>query len=180
VIFTQTKLAGAYLVDAERRIDPRGFFARIWCREEFSAHGLDPNLVQCSISFNEVRGTLRGMHYQQKPHEEVKLVRCTTGEIYDVIVDLRANSPTRYQWTATILSAENRRSLYIPQGFAHGFQTLTDKVEVFYQMSEFYHPDSARGLPWNDPVIGIDWPIDNVIISDRDAAFAPLRELEQG
>ena len=156
MIFTETRLAGAYLIEPERIEDERGFFARTWCRDEFERHGLNPRLVQCNVSYNARRGTLRGMHYQAKPHEEAKLVRCTRGAIYDVIVDLRPDSPTYRQWVAAELTAENRRMLYIPEGFAHGFQTLADETEVFYQMSELFHPESARGVrmttrPWGSP-----------------------------
>ena len=144
--FIETKLAGAYIIELDLIKDTRGFFARSWCQEEFAKHGLNPNLVQCNISFNHQKGTLRGMHYQIKPHEEAKLVRCTQGKIYDVIIDLRTNSTTYKQWFGVELSAANRKMLYIPEGFAHGFQTLEDHSEVFYQMSNFYHPESARGI----------------------------------
>ena len=155
--------------------DERGSFARSFCQGEFRAHGLDPVIAQCNISFNKRRGVLRGLHYQVKPHEEVKLVRCTRGAIWDVIVDLREGAPTRYRWFATELTADNRRALYIPRGFAHGFQTLADNSEVFYQMSEFYHPESARGVRWNDPVIGIAWPLADPVVSPRDRSY-PLLE----
>src|SRR5215475_1636296 len=146
MIFIETRLNGAFIIEPERLEDERGFFARTFCRREFESHGLNANLIQCSISFNEKKGTLRGMHYQAKPYEEVKLVRCTMGAVYDVIVDLRADSPTFKQWLMTELTADDRRMLYIPQGLAHGFQTLTRRTELFYQMSEFYHPDCARGV----------------------------------
>lgn len=173
--FMPTPIAGAFIVELELLEDERGCFARSFCRDEFVAHGLDPAVVQCNISFNHRRGTLRGLHYQVKPHEEAKLVRCTQGAIWDVIVDLRENSPTRYRWFAAELAAENRRALYIPHGLAHGFQTLTDNSEVFYQMSEFYHPESACGVRWDDPVIGITWPVDNPVLSPRDKSY-PLLE----
>ena len=166
--FTETKLRGAFIIDIEPREDERGFFARSWCEDEFIQHGLNPKLVQCNISFNKKRGTLRGMHYQVAPFAEAKLVRCTMGSIYDVIIDLRAISATYKQWFSIELSAENRRSLYIPEDFAHGFQTLTDNAEVFYQMSEFYHPECARGVRWNDPMFNIEWPQKVPIISDID------------
>ncbi len=156
------------MVTPEPRRDERGFFARTWCREEFAAHGLNPNLVQCSISFNAKRGTLRGMHYQAMPHQEAKLVRCTRGAIYDVVLDLRPGSPTFGQWHAAELTADNRQMVYIPEGVAHGLQTLSDDTEVFYQISEFYHPESSRGVRWNDPAFGITWPISEPILSERD------------
>jgi dTDP-4-dehydrorhamnose 3,5-epimerase len=171
--FTETQLAGAYIIDPERIEDERGFFARTWDRHEFEAHGLNTNLAQCNISYNTRRGTLRGMHYQAAPHEETKLVRCTSGAIYDVIVDLRPASPTLRQWLAVELSAANRRMLYIPEGFAHGFQTLADHSEVFYQMAAFYAPGYARGVRWNDPAFGIVWPqAERRIIAERDAGYA--------
>lgn len=169
--FTETPLAGAYLIDLERREDERGFFARSWCADEFKQHGLNPRLVQCNLSFNKKRGTLRGMHYQAEPYPEAKLVRCTMGAIYDVIIDLRPASPTFKQWFGVELTAENRRALYIPIGCAHGFQTLVDHSEVFYQMSEFFHPECARGVRWNDPCFGIIWPIDPPILSQRDQSY---------
>jgi len=169
--FTPTGLDGAFLVEIEPHCDMRGFFARTWCEREFQQHGLEPRLVQCSMSYNARRGTLRGMHYQVKPFEETKLVRCTAGEIYDVIVDLRAGSPTFGRHLGVQLSASNRRALYIPRGFAHGFQTLTDDCDVFYQMSEFFAPESARGFRWDDPSFGIEWPIAEPIVLDRDNAY---------
>ena len=169
--FTETKLKGAFVIELEPIEDDRGFFARSWCQKEFAEHGLNPNLVQCNISFNRQRGTLRGMHYQAKPNEEAKLVRCTKGAIYDVIIDIRPESPTFKQWVAVELTAENRKMLYIPEGMAHGFQTLVDDTEVFYQMSEFYHPESARGIRWDDPMFRIDWVFDNSIISPKDRNY---------
>src|SRR5438128_11338283 len=139
VIFIEIQLQGAYIIEPEKLEDERGFFARSWCEREFAAHNLNPRTAQCNISFNRKTGTLRGMHYQTAPHAEAKLVRCTRGAIYDVIIDLRPNSPTFKQWVAVELTAKNRRMLSIPEGFAHGFQTLMDNTEVFYQMSEFYH-----------------------------------------
>ena len=171
VIFTEARLKGAFLIEPERLEDERGFFARTWCQQEFAEHNLNPNLVQCSISFNKTKGTLRGMHFQDPPFEETKLVRCTMGEIYDVIVDLRRDSATFKEWFATQLSAANRMMLYIPPGFAHGFQTLQDDSEVFYQMSEFYSPQHARGLRWDDPAFSIDWPNARRTISERDQSF---------
>lgn len=169
--FSPTALAGACIIDIEPVSDERGFFARSWCREEFSRHDLNPDLAQCSISFNKKRGTLRGLHYQAKPHEETKVVRCTRGAIYDVIVDLRPQSPTFRKWFAVELSADNRRMLYVPAGLAHGFQSLTDDTEVFYQISTPYHPESARGVRWDDPAFGIEWPVAERIISDGDRRY---------
>jgi dTDP-4-dehydrorhamnose 3,5-epimerase len=168
VKFAETPLAGAFVVEIEPLKDERGLFARSFCRKEFEAHGLDPAVAQCNVSHNVRRGTLRGLHYQAPPHEEAKLVRCTRGAIWDVIVDLREASKTRLQWFAAELSADNHRALYVPRGFAHGFQTLADDSEVFYQMSEFYRPDGARGIRWNDPSIGIRWPLAEPILSARD------------
>jgi len=171
VKFSPTALVGAYVIDIEPVADERGFFVRSWCREEFARRGLNPDLAQCSISFNKKRGTLRGMHYQAKPHEETKVVRCTRGAIYDVIVDLRPESSTFRKWIAVELSADNRRMLYIPAGLAHGFQSLTDDTEVFYQISAPYHPESARGARWNDPAFGIEWPVAERVISDKDRQY---------
>jgi dTDP-4-dehydrorhamnose 3,5-epimerase len=171
VIFIETKLNGAFIIEPERVEDERGFFARSWCEREAAAHGLYPKWVQCNISFNRKKATLRGMHYQSAPREEAKLVRCTMGAIYDVIIDLRPNSSTLRQWVGVELSAQNRRMLYIPEGFAHGFITLDDNAEIFYQMSEFYAPAHARGVRWNDPSFGIEWPIEVRVISDRDRNY---------
>jgi dTDP-4-dehydrorhamnose 3,5-epimerase len=171
MLFIETQLKGAYIIDPERIEDERGFFARTWDRHEFEARGLNSSLVQCNISYNARRGTLRGMHYQIAPHAETKLVRCTNGAIYDVIIDLRLGSPTLRQWLAVELSAHNRRMLYIPEGCAHGFQTLADHSEVFYQMAEFYAPDYARGVRWNDPAFGIVWPEAPQVIAARDQAY---------
>jgi dTDP-4-dehydrorhamnose 3,5-epimerase len=171
MIFRETKLKGAYIVDIERREDDRGFFARTWCRREFEVHGLNPRLAQCSISFNAKKGTLRGMHYQVKPFEEAKLVRCTRGSLCDVVVDLRRDFPTFKGHLSVTLTSDNRTMLYVPEGFAHGFLTLEDNTEVHYQISEFHAPDHARGFRWNDPVFGIAWPSDVMIISDRDRNY---------
>jgi len=167
--FVETELKSAFVIEPERRDDERGFFARVFCEREFAAHGLETCFVQCSISFNGRKGSLRGMHYQAPPHEETKLVRCTMGAIYDVIVDLRTASPTFRHWIGVELSAENRRTLYVPKGFAHGFQTLQDNSEVFYQISQFYAPQLARTEPWNDPGLGIRWPLVPSVMSQRDA-----------
>jgi len=171
MIFTETKLKGAYIIDLERFIDERGFFARSWCQREFEEHCLNPRLVQCNISFNISKGTLRGMHYQVSPCEEAKLVRCTMGAIFDVIVDLRPESPTFKHSFADIITAENRRMLYIPEGFAHGFLTLQADTEVHYQMSGFYSPDHARGVRWDDPAFGIQWPGEVLVVSGRDRSY---------
>jgi len=169
MIFTETKLKGAFIIDIERRPDARGFFARTWCKEEFEARGLSTNLVQANMAFSARAGTLRGLHYQVKPHEEVKLVRCTSGAVYDVIVDLRPESPTYLQWLSVELTADNRTMIYVPKNFLHGYQTLTDNVEVSYQVSQAYAPESERGVRWNDPTMGIEWPrIDVRIISEKD------------
>ncbi len=171
MIFHETKLRGAFIIEPQKLPDERGFFARTWCRKEFGQHGLNPRLVQCNISFNYKRGTLRGMHYQLAPFEEAKLVRCTKGAIHDVIVDLRPASTTFGRHINVLLNAENRTMLYVPEGFAHGFLTLEDNTEVFYQMSEAYAPDHARGFRWNDPKFGIEWPSDVNVISDRDRNY---------
>jgi len=171
MIFTETDLKGAFVVDIEKHQDERGFFARSWCRREFEAHGLNPKLAQCNISFNPHKRTLRGMHYQAKPFEEAKLVRCTRGSLHDVIVDLRSDSPSYKKSLGVVLTAENRRMLYVPQGFAHGFLTLENDTEVFYQISEFYMPESQRGFRWNDPAIAITWPAEVEFISDRDRNY---------
>ena len=172
--FVATPLAGAFVLESTPLQDERGFFARTFCREEFSKRGLNPDVSQCNTSFNRHRGTLRGLHFQAAPHAEAKVVRCTQGSIWDVIVDLRAESGTFRNWFGIDLSSESRNALYIPEGCAHGFQTLTDHAEVLYMMSESYHPESARGVLWNDPVLGIDWPVANPTISERDRSFPLL------
>ena len=174
--FTPTPLAGAFVVELDRREDDRGFFARSFCQEEFAAHGLSPVVAQCNVSYNARRGTLRGMHYQAEPHAEAKLVRCTQGAIWDVIVDLRRGSPTFRRWYGVELSADNRRALYAPEGMAHGFQSLTDDAEVLYLMSRPYQAEAARGVRWDDPAFGIRWPIAEPHLSPRDRDFAPFRE----
>lgn len=171
MIFTETKLAGAYVIAPERQADERGFFARTFCSDAFAERGLATDFPQCNVSFNPAGGTLRGMHYQEPPHGEAKLLRCTMGVIHDVILDLRPDSPTFKQWVAAELSAENRRMLYIPEGFAHGFLTLSEATEVFYQISRRYSPSSARGVRYDDPAFGIDWPGEVVVISDRDRNY---------
>lgn len=169
--FIETKLKGAYIIEPERLEDERGFFARTFCQKEFEAQGLNPKLVQCSISYNKHRGTLRGMHYQVAPMAESKLVRCTKGAIYDVIIDMNPQSPTYCQWIAVELNNENRNMIYIPEGFAHGFQTLENDTEVFYQMSEFYAPEYAKGVRWDDPAFEIKWLISNPILSEKDISY---------
>lgn len=168
MLFKETKLKGAFIIELERFEDQRGFFALSWSDKKFAEQGLESRLVECNVSFNKKKGTLRGMHYQQAPHGQVKLVRCTMGAIYDVIVDLRPASPTFKQWMSIELTAKNRLTLYVPKDFAHGFQTLEDDSEVFYQMSSPYVPGSGRGVRWNDPAFGIKWPEDERIIIERD------------
>lgn len=172
---TNLPLGGAHLVELEPVADERGFFARTWCAEEFRSYGLMSSLAQCSISFNKRRGTLRGLHYQAEPYAEAKLVRCTAGAIYDIILDLRPVSATYRKWLAVELTATNRKMLYIPEGLAHGFQTLADDSEVFYQISINYQPESACGVRWNDPMFGIEWPIHDPIISQRDRSFSDYK-----
>lgn len=171
MIFTKTPLADAFVIELQLIGDERGFFARSWCQREFAEHGLDSNLVQCNISFNRHQGTLRGMHFQLPPFAETKLVRCIRGSMYDVIIDLRPDSPTFLQWFGVELNAENRRMLYVPKGFAHGFQTLAADTEIFYQMSQFYAADYAGGVRWNDPLFAIQWPEKAQIMSDRDQTY---------
>ena len=179
MIFTDTPLSGVVVVDLDRREDERGFFARSWCRREFQEHGLSDGLVQCSVSYNRRKGTLRGVHFQAEPCREAKLVRCTMGSMYDVVLDLRPASPTYKRWHAVELTAMNRRALFIPAGVAHGFQTLVDDTEVFYQMDEYYAPGSARGIRWNDPSFAIRWPLPEPMLSDRDRAYPDFREPAQ-
>jgi dTDP-4-dehydrorhamnose 3,5-epimerase len=180
MMFQELALQGAYLIEPERQEDSRGFFARTWCRREFEALGLEVRLEQCSVSFNTLRNTIRGMHYQAAPHGEVKLVRCTRGAVFDVIVDLRPASPTFGKWASAGLDESNRRALYIPAGFAHGFQTLADGTEVFYQMCGTFEPSAARGVRWDDPAFAIDWPpADSRVISDRDRAYPDFRSDER-
>jgi dTDP-4-dehydrorhamnose 3,5-epimerase len=171
MIFHETSLAGAFLLEMERHEDERGFFARAWCRREFEAHGLDPAIAQTSVSFNRLKGTLRGMHCQHPPHEEVKLVRCTRGAIWDVIIDLRPRSPTYRRWEGFELSEENGSELYIPKGFAHGFQTLADATEVHYQISEFHAPGAAAGFRHDDSAFAIPWPLAVSVIAERDRSW---------
>ncbi len=172
VKFLPTELEGAYLLELERREDERGFFARTWCRDELADHGLVTDLAQCSISRNAVAGTLRGMHFQTSPHEEAKLVRCTKGAVFDVIVDLRPGSPTHAEWLGVELDAERGTALYVPKGFAHGFQTLVDGAELLYMISDPYVPEASSGVRWDDPAFGIEWPpVDVRTLSDRDLSW---------
>jgi dTDP-4-dehydrorhamnose 3,5-epimerase len=183
MIFSPTEVKGAFIIDLEKREDERGFFARAFCQREFEQHGLTSHMVQCNLSFNHKKGTLRGMHYQAAPHGETKLVRCIRGEIYDVIIDLRADSPTAMKWVGVELSAENHRMLYVPGGCAHGFQTLTDNSEVFYLVSEFYTPAAERGARWNDHAFNIRWPeVAQRTVSPKDASwpdFQPAGSIAQ-
>lgn len=178
MILTQGPLHGAYAIDVEKREDERGFFARTYCTEELGAFGLPTSISQCSVSFNLKRGTLRGLHFQNAPHAEAKLVRCTAGSIFDVIVDLRGDSETYSQWWGLSLSAANRRTMFVPEGFAHGFITLCDDVEVLYMMSVPFAAEASGGIRWDDPVVGVHWPIPPEVISARDRALPLLAELE--
>ncbi len=175
MIFTATKLAGAFIIDLEEKPDSRGFFARTFCADEFLAHGLKPTVAQCNLSFNHQKGTLRGMHYQTLPAAETKLIRCTQGAIYDVIIDMRPESPTYLSHIGVELTAQNRRALYVPEMFAHGYQALTDGAEVVYQVGEFYTPGYERGLRYDDPMLEISWPMNVTEISDKDRNW-PLLE----
>lgn len=172
--FIATKLAGAFVIEPEPAEDARGFFARTFCAREFKSHGLKAEFVQCSVSSSRKRGTLRGLHYQLAPDSEVKLVRCTAGALYDVIVDLRPGSPTYLQHIGVELTAQNRRAVYVPELFAHGLQTLEDNTEVFYQISEFYKPDKAAGLRFDDPKLGIHWPLPVAAMSEKDSGWELL------
>ncbi len=176
--FIETNLKDALIIEPKRLEDARGFFARTFCKIEFRDHGVDFDVVQSNISFNGKKGTLRGMHYQVEPYQESKTVRCTSGAIYDVIIDLRSESTTFKKWVAFELTAENRRMVYVPKGFGQGFQTLEDNTEVLYYMSEFYHPESARGVGWDDPTFCIEWPVPVTLISKKDSTY-PLWEEER-
>lgn len=171
MIFTETKLKGAFIIDLEKRVDSRGFFARTFCADEFSKHGLANKIVQTNMSRTLKKGTLRGMHFQIPPYQETKLVRCTKGSIFDVIIDLRADSPTFKEWIGVELSVENHKMLFVPRDFAHGFVTLTDDVEVTYEVSEFYTPNSESGIRFNDPEINIQWPIEITDTSEKDGKW---------
>lgn len=176
--FTEAGLPGAWVIDVETHQDERGLFARTFCRDEFVAHGLPGDFVQCSTSYNERKGTLRGLHFQANPQPEGKVVRCTQGEIFDVMIDLRKGAGSFGQWKGFELSARNRRAVYIPPGFAHGFLTLTDGAEIYYQMTQVYVPTLSRGLRWDDPVVGIRWPIAAEVISDADRSLPLLEDAE--
>lgn len=173
--FCETKLPGVFEIHIEKNADERGFFARTWCQKEFGAQGLNGKLVQCSVSFNSRKGTLRGLHYQIAPHEEAKLIRCTKGSVHDVVLDLRRASPTFKNWAEVVLTAEKRNMIYVPEGCAHGFLTLEDESEVSYQMSEFWNADCARGVRWNDPAFQIQWPSNVEVISERDRFYPDFR-----
>jgi dTDP-4-dehydrorhamnose 3,5-epimerase len=175
MLFHETPLPGVFVIEPERKQDERGFFARTWCPEEMAAHGLDTELAHCSISFNPRTGTLRGMHFQIAPREETKIVRCTQGAFLDVAIDLRTNSPTFKKWTAVELSANNRLALYIPKGCAHGFQTLADETEALYLISAPYEPALGRGVRWNDPEFGVQWPMPVSCMSERDASYPDFK-----
>jgi dTDP-4-dehydrorhamnose 3,5-epimerase len=175
VIFHETDLKGAYVIEIEKLKDHRGFFARSWCQKEFEKHNLVSQAKQANVSYNKKKGTLRGMHYQLAPYEETKIVRCTRGAIYDVIIDLRPASSTYTQWIGVELSAESYEMLYVPENFGHGFQTLKDDTEVIYQVSQFYTPGSERGIRWDDPAFGIDWPLAVQVISDKDNSWPDYR-----
>lgn len=172
MIFQETKLRDVFEINLEPVYDGRGFFARSWCQKEFENRGLNPKLVQCNVSFNRRKGTLRGMHYQDAPKAEAKLVRCTSGSLYDVVIDLRPSSPAFKRWVAVVLTAEQRNMIYVPEGCAHGFLTLEDETEISYQMSEFYSPELARGVRWDDPAFQIVWPAKPEVISERDRTYA--------
>jgi len=174
--FFETKLSGIYIVEMNKIEDERGFFARAWCQEEFEEAGLVPKTVQINVGYSERKGTLRGMHYQETPHREVKLVRCTRGVLYDVVVDLRPESPTYKKWVGVELSSENHRMMYVPEGCAHGYQTLEDDTEMVYQTSEFYAPEVATGVRYNDPEFDIEWPMPVEVISDTDADWPDFEE----
>ena len=169
--FRELEIAGAFVIELDQLVDERGFFARTWCEREFTEHGLEPRLAQCSVSYNRSQGTLRGMHVQLPPFAETKVVRCTAGAIYDVVLDIRPDSPTFSRWIAVSLTAENRKAVYVPRGCAHGFQTLADQTEVYYQISEFYAPEQARGVRWNDPRFGIVWPQPISTMSPKDSSY---------
>ncbi|MFT2007814.1 dTDP-4-dehydrorhamnose 3,5-epimerase [Pontibacter sp. 13R65] len=176
MIFTETKLKGAYIVDIKRIEDDRGFFGRAWCKQEFEEVGLSTNVVQTNLSSNKKKGTLRGLHFQVTPHAESKLVRCTRGALYDVIIDLREQSPTYRQWIGVELTADSFRMLYVPENFGHGFITLEDNTDIMYQVTEYYAPAAERGIRYNDPAFNIEWPMEPLVISDKDLAHADFSD----
>lgn len=178
MIFTTGPLEGPTIIDLEKHRDDRGFFARAYCQREFAEQGLAQNMVQTNVSFSKKRGTLRGMHYQNPPHQEAKLIRCTSGALYDVVVDVRSASETYGQWMGVELSADTHRMFYVPEGFAHGFLTLEDETEVIYQVSSFYAPGAEEGLRYDDPVLDIDWPIEVQVISDKDRSWPAFSALQ--
>ncbi|MGB9602613.1 MAG: dTDP-4-dehydrorhamnose 3,5-epimerase [Limisphaerales bacterium] len=177
--FIKAKIPGVYLIELEKREDERGFLARTFCENEFKSAGLNTRWVQCSLTLTRKRGTIRGMHYQAEPKPEIKLVRCVSGAIYDVVVDIRKDSPYYGKWEAFELNSENRLALYIPSGVAHGFQCLVDNCELYYHISEFYYPELARGVRWSDPQLGIHWPIENPFLSERDRNLPLLSEIDR-
>jgi dTDP-4-dehydrorhamnose 3,5-epimerase len=175
LIFAETKLKGAFIIDVKRLEDERGLFGRVWCKKEFEEHGLNPNVLQANVSYNKRRGTLRGMHYQVAPYSETKTIRCTSGSLYDVIIDIRPHSPTFKQWIGVELSAENYKMIYVPEGFAHGFITLEDHTSVHYMMTGYYTPGADAGINFNDPTFNIQWPLKPTIISDKDKSLPFLQ-----
>ncbi|MCB1754022.1 MAG: dTDP-4-dehydrorhamnose 3,5-epimerase [Gammaproteobacteria bacterium] len=175
MIFTETKLAGAFIIDLKKLEDERGFFARTFCSRELEEHGLISNVEQANMSWNEKAGTMRGMHYQVDPYQETKLVRCTRGALYDVIIDLRKDSPTYREWIGVELTADNRRALFVPRDFAHGFVTLEDNTDAFYMVSQSYVPGAEAGIRWNDPQFAIDWPVKPTVVSEKDANWADYK-----
>jgi dTDP-4-dehydrorhamnose 3,5-epimerase len=174
--FYETKLNGAFIIELEKNEDERGFFARTWDKKEMQEFGFNTNLVQCNVSFNKIKGTLRGMHYQIAPYQEAKFVRCTRGKIFDVIIDLRPNSQTFKQWFSTEIDEKNHKMIYVPECFAHGFQTLEDNTEIFYQMSEYYMPEYAKGIRWDEKTFDIKWPINPKIISEKDLTYPSFND----
>jgi len=171
MIFIETNLLDAYIIEIEKREDERGFFARAWCKKEFEGHGINSDWVQANLGFSKKRGTLRGLHYQIVPYQEAKLMRCIKGAIFDVIIDVRPESPTYKRWLGVELTADNHKMLYIPAGFAHGYLSLVDNIETFYQVSQFYTPGAEQGIRWNDPAFGIEWPLEAQVISDKDKSW---------
>ncbi|MGI0073219.1 MAG: dTDP-4-dehydrorhamnose 3,5-epimerase [Nitrosotalea sp.] len=178
MIFTETKLKSSFIIEIEKVEDERGFFARSWDKKIFEERGLNSNLVQCDISFNKKKGTIRGLHYQISPYEEAKLVRCTKGKVFEVMIDLRPKSETFMSWFGIELNACNYKMLYVPEGFALGLQTLEDNTELFYQMSQIYMPEYSRGILWNDEIFRITWPLKSTVISKKDLSYTPFKKIE--
>jgi dTDP-4-dehydrorhamnose 3,5-epimerase len=168
MIFTETKLKGAFIIEIQKLEDERGFFGRAWCQKEFEDHGLNPNICQINTSYTKNKGTIRGLHYQVNPYQETKFIRCTRGRIFDLIIDLRHDSPTFMQWIGNELSSDNYKMVYVPENFAHGILTLEDNSEIYYPVTQFYTPGSERGIRWNDPAFNIKWPIEVEIVSEKD------------